>query len=569
MSAPLDPRAFDPTAVAGNWSDQKASSEVMKSRRIVKVKRRSRASQKVAVAACMPPPVAETAAEPQSGASLAHIQPTTLTVTPLALPSDTPVSSALPSSLNPFSGFSMSVEPSSSNGIKANPFAGINLAPSSSTSSHLVATSTAEAALPKQITLQNTSHPFVIATFKERLPKILDSIMLKNAAAYSSHPDVIQSLKDLKSTLLAGPVSRVMGLRTNIVQNALWQAHLLTFIKESKCLNQIDTFLLENLIYRYVMDSIHYFASSKPTLCRQDPFKKHKVEALQHADTGGFDKVESLFRKFIAEGSDVANQGTLSSECFADIVKLMLWGNRADLSLSAGEVDETSACESSSSSEVVPKTMLLADNTSQVWNDIEKFDNWGIILDNCGLELVTDLVFAEILLSSGCADTVTLYAKSHPVFVSDCLIDDVEQHIKWVQEKLGDSCCLSDHYHSTQKLKVVSDPFFTSGYKYREISSKSPNLAASFRKHDLLVFKGDANYRRLLGEREWDPTTPFSKVVDYFPYASTLALRTLKYPLAAGISADKVALAKSTYGDLDWNCTGQCGVVQFCPASSL
>lgn len=392
--------------------------------------------------------------------------------------------------------------------------------------------------------------------------------MSKNAEAYSSHPDVIQALKDLQSKLLAGPVARVTGLRTNIVQNALWQAHLLPFIKELKCLNQIDTFLLENLIYRYVMDSIHYFASSKPTLCGRDPFKVHKEEALQHAGTGGFKKVEALFRKFIEESSSAKNEGTLSSECLAGMIKLMLWGNRADLSLSAGEVDETSVRESSSSPEV-PKTMLLADNSSQVWNNIEKFDNWGIILDNCGLELATDLVFAEILLSSGCAETVTLYAKSHPVFVSDCLTSDVEQHIEWVQEKLGDSCRLSDHYHSSHKLKVVSDPFFTSGYKYREISSKASSLDLAFRKHDLLVFKGDANYRRLLGEREWDPTTPFSKVVDYFPYASTLALRTLKYPLAAGIPADKLAQAKSTYGDLDWNCTGQCGVVQLSLAKSL
>ena len=56
-------------------------------------------------------------------------------------------------------------------------------------------------------------------------------------------------------------------------------------------------------------------------------------------------------------------------------------------------------------------------------------------------------------------------------------------------------------------LKVVSDPFFTSGYKYREIESKAPKLASALGQHDLLVFKGDANYRRLLGERKWAPGT--------------------------------------------------------------
>ena len=128
---------------------------------------------------------------------------------------------------------------------------------------------------------------------------------------------------------------------------------------------------------------------------------------------------------------------------------------------------------------------------------------------------------------------------------------------------------MENHFKSG-KLKVVSDPFFTSGYKYRELASKAPKLTAAFRKHDLLVFKGDANYRRLLGERDWAPTTPFPDVVNYLaPVTSTLALRTLKYPLAAGIAADKVSAAKAAYGADEWNCTGQCGVIQFSPKKAF
>jgi hypothetical protein len=43
----------------------------------------------------------------------------------------------------------------------------------------------------------------------------------------------------------------------------------------------------------------------------------------------------------------------------------------------------------------------------------------------------------------------------------------------------------------------------------------------------MVFVKGDANYRRLLGDRTWPLDTPFSDVVSYFP-VPVCALRTLK-----------------------------------------
>jgi len=79
---------------------------------------------------------------------------------------------------------------------------------------------------------------------------------------------------------------------------------------------------------------------------------------------------------------------------------------------------------------------------------------------------------------------------------------------------------------------------------------------------DLLISKGDANYRRLLGDRHWPFTTPFDDIVGYLP-APLLALRTFKSEVAAGLHPEQVAdLDKN---DPDWLINGKWGVIQFVP----
>ena len=50
----------------------------------------------------------------------------------------------------------------------------------------------------------------------------------------------------------------------------------------------------------------------------------------------------------------------------------------------------------------------------------------------------------------------------------------------------------------------------------------------------LVISKGDAHYRRAVGDALWAPETPFSRVTSYFP-APLLALRTLKSDPIVGL----------------------------------
>jgi len=78
---------------------------------------------------------------------------------------------------------------------------------------------------------------------------------------------------------------------------------------------------------------------------------------------------------------------------------------------------------------------------------------------------------------------------------------------------------------------------------------------------DLAFVKGDANYRRLLGDCMWDPSAPFDEVVgNYFP-TPVCALRTLKAEIGVGMDTEQIERAKRL--DSDWMVNGRFGVVQF------
>ena len=78
---------------------------------------------------------------------------------------------------------------------------------------------------------------------------------------------------------------------------------------------------------------------------------------------------------------------------------------------------------------------------------------------------------------------------------------------------------------------------------------------------DLAFVKGDANYRRLLGDCMWDLSAPFDEVVGHYFPSPVCALRTLKAEI--GVGMDKVQVERAEKLDPSWMVNGRFGVVQF------
>ena len=81
----------------------------------------------------------------------------------------------------------------------------------------------------------------------------------------------------------------------------------------------------------------------------------------------------------------------------------------------------------------------------------------------------------------------------------------------------------------------------------------------------LVVVKGDANYRRVLGDRPWPFDAPFTSVASYFP-TNVLCLRTLKAELGCGMASAKTDAAAAA--DDTWLVDGKWGVIQLAPPAT-
>ena len=157
------------------------------------------------------------------------------------------------------------------------------------------------------------------------------------------------------------------------------------------------------------------------------------------------------------------------------------------------------------------------------------------ILDNVGLELAYDLLLADFLLSHGLAKQVCLHAKPFPTYVSDATIPDIQAlvaHLAQAREPgVRDLGLRLQAYLEDDRLHLQTSLFWTSPLPAWEMPAE---LRQELARSDLLVSKGDANYRRWLGDRHWPFTTPIQQIIAYRP-APLLLMRVMKSEIIAGL----------------------------------
>jgi len=352
------------------------------------------------------------------------------------------------------------------------------------------------------------------------------------------------------------PMARIRPLQSVAAPDAAaWRQYVAPYTDQTWL--DVPWFFAETYFYRRILEAVEYFQMDGEH--GPDPFAYQKRQGLRSA-RAGIQQLSEFLHAALQPGADMDDALTQS-------LAFSLWGNQADLSLwpaaddeGAGK-DETTPAPARDAAQ--QQAHLLADDRPAALAHLHRYPapRVDFILDNAGFELVGDLCLVDLLLSGGRVAEVHLHAKIHPTFVSDALIQDVRTTVDSLAgsdvdavRQVGER--LQAHL-AAGRLFLHDHPFWTSPLAMWEMPD---DLRAQLAPAALLVSKGDANYRRLLGDRHWPFTTPFVEIVNYTP-APLVALRTLKSEVAAGLRPQQLEELEQT--DPDWLINGQWGVIQF------
>ena len=387
--------------------------------------------------------------------------------------------------------------------------------------------------------------------------------------------DVVQRFQSLRHELQNAATTPLQHLE-NISSDASperqkecqeWKQILEPYVQNNDTWLTAPWMVTEFLVYRKLMQTLGYWDPQSPGY-QFDPFVAQKQAGL-HSSVAS---AESVLAKLFYESSPKPlSEETTIDTGLALATSIALWGNKMDLSLWPADLEYRNTDVFSKILEQASQN-LLHDDTQKLVQHCRMLiqqtvgGRVDIIVDNAGFELVTDLALAHYLIESGIAQVVTFQLKSHPTFVSDALEKDLLETVAYYErlDAAGFPACHAAgtawrQFLQNGQWKCHEDNFWVQPYAMWDMTE--PLRSDLVERCDLAFVKGDANYRRLLGDRTWDYTAPFQDVVGaYFP-CPVCALRTLKAEVGCGMDAEQVKRAQEL--DDQWMVNGRFGVVQF------
>lgn len=220
---------------------------------------------------------------------------------------------------------------------------------------------------------------------------------------------------------------------------------------------------------------------------------------------------------------------------FMEMCEICLWGNATDLSLLTNMTYEDIQKLQGSEARKASEANIIVNDLEVAYDVLKKEKKSGkkerrvdIVLDNAGFELYVDLILAGFLLSSGLATNIVLHPKSIPWFVSDVLPNDFaallnvladpqtfystpsdeEKNAETTPQPLSQkeveeiSFLFSEwsNFHAEGQLVIRPNDFWTHGGSYWRLPASEPRLLEDLKEAEVVIFKGDLNYRKLTGD---------------------------------------------------------------------
>jgi hypothetical protein len=369
--------------------------------------------------------------------------------------------------------------------------------------------------LPEKISLKEGG--FGYFTLTRRLPDIVDRIIATGGISADREGLLRALLSDMLENrpLDAGVFTRTGPFWSEFlagVDGCRWQ--------------DLSFFDMEFLFYHGVNSIAGYYENAAA-----DPFRVMKREANEEA-------VKNFWTSFREDSLG----GSL-----ADALYLATFANEIDLSYRRENFHFDAGLWSG--------RILRDDSDGYFTRPVPEVKAVSIILDNAGAELLADLCLAAKILSLYPDAEVTLHAKKAPMFVSDATSADV-RHMLDVAGAADKAARKEFSGHiGDGRLQVREEDDWS---EPRFFDNLSDGLESRLAGADLVIAKGDLNYRRFTGDRAWPPQTPAGEAARGLGF-SALCLRVLKSEAVVGLEP---AVVRKLAGDRDWMTRGYYGVLQ-------
>lgn len=368
---------------------------------------------------------------------------------------------------------------------------------------------------------------FARQTIVERKPQIIKQAIEDNGYP----PGIVAALAAFRQEIACHPIQPLTELVPDVT---FWNQKASAYRGQTWL--ELPWYFAETYFYRRLLEAVRYFQPG--SWQGQDPFAVQKHTQEQAA----VDRMNNNWDQL---------KDTPPQAMFEVLLHSCLWGNRADLSNFT--VQEQASGGMAARQE---RHNILIDHTEQVTTllsaGVKRVD---FVNDNVGHELLFDLMLADFLLDREWSQQVVFHLKDRPFFVSDAMPQDVQEILQLLQDDaLGH--CLDEHL-ATGRLVLKDAGFWTRCLMLRQMP---PALAAELGQADLVILKGDVNYRRLLDDAHWPHTARMEEIAAYFP-APFLTLRTLKGEIVVGLEPGQAE--EFAAWDPTWLINGRRGIVQY------
>jgi uncharacterized protein with ATP-grasp and redox domains len=230
---------------------------------------------------------------------------------------------------------------------------------------------------------------------------------------------------------------------------------------------------------------------------------------------------------------------------FLEMCEICLWGNATDLSLLTSLSYSDIQKLQGSAARKAAEANILVNDLPAAWERLrtardEKSKTEerrvDIVLDNAGFELYVDLLLAGYLLAAGLATVVVLHPKTMPWFVSDVVPSDFAALLTALasprrfyetpteddvlqapdgkppapaplsESEVDELEFLFHHWagmHAEGKMVLRPSRFWTHPGSYWRLPHVANDVYEDLKTSELVIFKGDLNYRKLTGDVSW------------------------------------------------------------------